>query len=122
MPITADRKHLYPPDWKQISARIRFVRAEGRCECVGECGLHKGRCKRRHGHVEYREKWDGGHIETREVKIVLTVAHRIHGSDCSDANLFAACQSCHLNYDAKMHASNRRISAAHKAGQFNLLK
>ena len=87
MPITADRKHLYPANWKQISARIRFVRAEGRCECVGECGLHKGRCKRRHGHVEYREKWDGGHIETREVKIVLTVAHRIHGSDCSDANL-----------------------------------
>lgn len=63
-----DRKR-YPKDWKAISASIR-ERSKGRCECEGECGLHKTtpgprRCTERHGDPA---KWAKG-------KVVLTVAH-----------------------------------------------
>lgn len=122
MPIKPENRDHYPHDWKAISARIRFVRAEGRCECIGECGLHQGRCRRRHGEIERREIPRGNSWEFKEVKIVLTVAHRVHGPDCSDENLMAMCQGCHLNFDAKMHASNARKSAAKKAGQGEMWK
>lgn len=32
---------LYPHDWREISRRIRLDRAGGRCECEGQCGLHR---------------------------------------------------------------------------------
>jgi len=32
MPIRPENKDRYPDDWDQISHRIRFERAEGRCE------------------------------------------------------------------------------------------
>ncbi|MGW8985118.1 hypothetical protein ACWGQ9_20930 [Streptomyces parvus] len=46
MPIRPENLHRYPRDWPQISARIRFERAGGRCECTGHCGLEHpgGRC------------------------------------------------------------------------------
>ena len=37
--MTMDRA-AYPKDWDEFSRRIRFERAEGRCECLGDCGLH----------------------------------------------------------------------------------
>lgn len=45
MPIRPENRDRYPRDWKQISERIRFERAQGRCECEGECGrgTHTGR-------------------------------------------------------------------------------
>jgi len=46
MPIRPENLTRYPRDWKQISHRIRFERADSRCECTGECGrnTHNGRC------------------------------------------------------------------------------
>ena len=38
MPIRPENRRRYPKDWKAISARVRFERAGGRCECSGECG------------------------------------------------------------------------------------
>lgn len=38
MPIHPSMKALYPPDWPQISARIRFERAGNRCEWCGYVG------------------------------------------------------------------------------------
>ena len=35
MPIHPSMKPLYPPDWPQISARIRFGCAGNRCEWCG---------------------------------------------------------------------------------------
>ena len=35
MPIHPSMKPLFPPDWPQISARIRFGRAGNRCEWCG---------------------------------------------------------------------------------------
>ena len=101
MPIKPENKARYPKDWKRISAAIR-ERSGGRCECEGECGLHRTnpgprRCIERNG---TSAKWAKG-------KIVLTVAHRDHTPEnCGDDNLRAWCQRCHLNYDAKHHAMN----------------
>lgn len=89
----------YPRDWPDISFRIR-QRAEWRCECTGECGLHhERRCEERNGE---RAKWARG-------KVVLTVAHLNHEPmDCRDENLKAMCQRCHLRYDMDHHKANAR--------------
>lgn len=91
----------YPKDWKAISLAIR-KRAEGRCECLGECGLHRTtpgprRCVERNGEPA---KWAKG-------KVVLTVAHLNHTPmDCRPENLKAMCQRCHLRYDHDLHQRN----------------
>jgi len=87
----------YPDDWNDISQRIR-ERSGWRCECRGECGLHKGRrCT----------EIDGDQAEFAKGKIVLTVAHLDHDPQNSDAdNLRAMCQRCHLRYDVEHHKAN----------------
>ena len=40
MPIQLRYRWLYPIDWPQLSAMIRFERAKGRCE---RCGRPHGR-------------------------------------------------------------------------------
>lgn len=98
MPIRPENKARYPQDWKQISHRIRFERADGVCECEGECGrnTHTGRCPNYHG----------GHAYGTNSLVVLTVAHLNHiPEDCADDNLKAMCQGCHLHYDREHHAA-----------------
>ena len=87
----------YPTDWKAISRAIR-ERSGGRCECTGECGLHRGdRCRER----------DGMDAEFASGLVVLTVAHRNHApADCRRENLMALCQTCHLRYDHVLHLTN----------------
>jgi hypothetical protein len=94
MPIRPENRARYPKDWKEISARIRFERAAGRCECTGECGIdHDGRCDARHA---------ARHPVTDSV-VVLTVAHLDHEPEnCVDDNLKAMCQRCHNRYDMPM--------------------
>ena len=106
MPISAENRKRYPRDWSEISARIRFERAAGRCECVGECGHdHGGRCEARHGEP---------HPVTGS-KVVLTTSHRDHVPEhCDDGNLFAMCQRCHLAYDRDLHAANAARTRALK--------
>lgn len=97
-PIRPENRDRYPDDWKAISRRIRFDRAEGRCECAGECGrgTHRGRCTNRHGEAAY----DTGST------VVLTTAHLDHTPEnCDDDNLKAMCQGCHLHYDREHHAA-----------------
>lgn len=99
MPIRPERRQLYPGDWQQISSRIRFERAGGRCECRGECGQdHKGQCIHSHG-----SKMMSGRV------CVLTVAHLNHDeTDCRDENLCAMCQGCHNRYDMAHRLEGRR--------------
>ena len=40
MPIRRHHRWLYPIDWRELSASIRFRRAKGRCE---RCGRPHGR-------------------------------------------------------------------------------
>lgn len=97
MPIRPENRARYPADWRAVSARIRFERAGGRCECTGECGrgTHRGRCPNVHGGPAY------GTGST----VVLTTAHLDHTPErCADGNLVAMCQGCHLHYDRTHHA------------------
>lgn len=106
MPIRPEERGRYPDDWPQISDRIRFGRAEGRCECTGECGRdhHRqagdDRCPRIHRALI---------PASLGKRVVLTVAHLNHiPEDCRDENLAAMCQGCHLRYDAPEHARNAK--------------
>ena len=117
MPIRPENKSRYPPNWKtEIVPRIRR-RSGGRCECTGQCGLHKTtggrrRCVERNGEPA---KWAKG-------KVVLTVAHLDHTPEnCDDDNLLDMCQRCHLRYDVKHHNGTRRRTLEQKTGQQNLL-
>ena len=44
MPIRPEFRDLYPPNWREISNRIRFERAEGRCEHCGRPHLQWVTC------------------------------------------------------------------------------
>lgn len=109
-------KKRYPKDWKAISHRIRFERADGRCE---QCGVQHGAvgARDRHGvwHDEdaiHSMKSDTGYDlfgdEFPEmIKIVLTTAHLDHNPmNNEDSNLRALCQLHHLRLDAVVHALN----------------
>ena len=112
MPIRPENRKRYPRNWKAISAHIRSVRAKGRCECTGECGLHHdARC------VEL----NGKPAQFAKGRVVLTVAHLDHTPEnCEPENLLAMCQRCHLKYDAGHHAETRRMEKARRSGQLSL--
>lgn len=109
MPIRNSEAARYPKDWKAISATIRR-RSGGRCECEGECGLHRTtpgprRCTEQHG---MSAEWANG-------VVVLTVAHLNHEpEDCRPANLKAMCQRCHLRYDSEHHQRNAAATRREK--------
>ena len=117
MPIKPENKSRYPKDWRAISQRIRFERANAQCECEGECGLHRTtpgprRCQEMHGSPA---RWAKG-------KVILTVAHLNHDpADCRDENLKAMCQRCHLRYDQQLHQANAAETRRKKNPQQSLL-
>lgn len=93
MPIRASQKQRYPKNWREISRRIR--ERAGNC-CEGAPRLYPD-CRAVNGQP---------HPVTGSI-VVLTVAHLNHEPEnCSDDNLAALCQRCHLTYDAKHHARN----------------
>ena len=108
MPIRPENRKRYPADWPAISWVIRWVRALGRCECLGECGrFHEwdpiGRC----------DNYNGTPNPVTHSTVVLTVAHLDHTPEnCHPANLRAMCQGCHLRYDRDHHAETRRTTLA----------
>lgn len=93
---------LYPPDWKAISRRIRFDRAQNRCEWCG---------------AENQQP----HPITGSI-VVLTVAHlgvakpdgtpsdRADLADVREENLAALCQRCHLGYDRADNLRRRMLN------------
>ncbi len=112
MPIKPENLSRYPADWQQIRERI-LERANHRCE--GSPAFPD--CRARNGW--YRIKSSGllmpPHLMRVEgillmeadeaTRIVLTIAHLDHTPEnCSDNNLRAWCQRCHLTYDAEHHA------------------
>ena len=120
MPIRPDQRWLYPIDWKQLSATIRFDRAKARCE----------RCARPHrrrvAHLGDGRWWDadarrwrsgeGRRIRVgtlaltavRTTHVVLACAHLDHDpGNNRPANLAALCQRCHMLHDADEHRWQR---------------
>lgn len=129
MPIRESQKALYPPNWKEISLRIRFDRAKSRCECRGECGDHwhpyrylevDGRCGALNG--QPIQKIDADGIPYKSGKsVVLTVAHLNHDPrDVRDENLRALCQRCHLARDRHNHSCTRAETRDANRGQADM--
>jgi hypothetical protein len=112
MPIRPENKARYPKEWPEISRRIRFTRAKGRCECTGHCGVDHAQENDNYGicppgYTDYPdERCSAEHHHPHYIsgnKVVLTVAHLDHiPENCNDENLVAMCQRCHNRYDAPM--------------------
>ena len=95
MPIRAERRALYPKNWKTISLAIR-ERAGWRCE--GSPGVYP----------DCRAVNAEPHPVTGS-KVVLTVAHLDHDETSADpSNLRAMCQRCHNTYDLSNRRRNRK--------------
>ena len=132
MPIRRQHRWLYPIDWPQISASIRFGRAKGRCE----------HCHRPHGRLvvhlgdgrwwdEERKTWrDGrgralpglpaylpGGAAPLTTKVFLAAAHLDHDpGNNRPRNLKAFCQRCHMLHDREEHQRRRWLTfRMHKA-------
>lgn len=89
MPIKPENRALYPPNWKEISKRIRFERAGNHCEVCG--------C----------ENYQPNPITGS--RVVLTVAHLDHDPTNNDErNLKAMCQRCHNRYDVQHRKQTRK--------------
>lgn len=107
MPIRAERRALYPADWKSISLAVREA-AGWRCQGTPRFPT----CRAAQGEP---------HPITGS-KVVLTVAHLDHDEGNSDpANLRALCQKCHLTYDAKHHAANAARTRRSRFAQGDLM-
>lgn len=119
MPVDRSR---YPDNWEEISYRIRFVRAGGKCE--GSPAYPD--CQAEHGKP---------HPATGST-VVLTTAHlgadkpdgtpgdKHDKMDCREENLKAMCQRCHLIFDIREHVVNAARTRRQKrieAGQLELL-
>ena len=122
MPIRPQFRWLYPIDWRQLSAVIRFERAKGRCEA---CGRPHGRQVRHLGDGrwfdEERQIWRDGRGRdlprvklladdpvARSTRVVLAAAHLDHDpSNCKPRNLRAFCQRCHMLNDREEHQRRR---------------
>lgn len=101
MPIKPENKDRYPENWKEISSRIRFERAGGKCE---NCGAEHGQ----------------PHPITGS-KVVLTTAHLDHiPENCTDDNLQALCQLCHNRYDSTHRKQTRKDSKMKNQLKLNL--
>ena len=82
MPIRAEMRDRYPPEWPLISLWVRV------CACW--------RC-------EWCDAVQGEPHPVTGSKVVLTVAHLDHQPQNVDrSNLRALCQKCHNGYDAKV--------------------
>ena len=101
MPVDFTR---YGPGWHDFTRTIKINRANLRCECTGQCGLHGGkvqgrRCVEVHGE---KAQWARG-------KIILTTAHLCScDPPCQlPHHVLAMCQRCHLRLDRKRHVATR---------------
>lgn len=111
MPIRPEDRARYGADWPELSRRLRFERAGGRCECDGRCAWigHPGkaaRCEARHGQP---------HPFTTS-KVVLTVAHLDQvPENRNESEMMVMCQGCHLAYDRDQHKATRARRQAEAA-------
>ena len=121
MPIRRELRALYPPHWPELSRRIRFERAGGRCQSCGRPHLTRLRClpdgrwfdvaaqtwrDRRGQPCRWPDLIDA--IRLRTTRVVLAAAHL--DSDPANnrlRNLRALCQRCHLLHDRPHHLAQR---------------
>jgi 5-methylcytosine-specific restriction endonuclease McrA len=113
----------YPPDWPEISQRIRD--RDG--HCCKFCGVaqHATGWRDQRGNFHALAEGQTAPASVKTVRIVLTVAHLDHDTaNNGDENLAALCQRCHLRHDRKQHratAGRRRRGRRRLSGQMELL-
>ena len=124
MPIRSELRQLYPTHWPEISRRVRFDRAGGKCE----------RCQRPHGTMvrclpdgrwfdPSRQTWLDGRgrparwpmlveaIEMRTTRVILATAHLDNDPENNRLrNLRSLCQRCHMIHDRNYHLAQRWIT------------
>ena len=114
----------YPPDFKEISRRIRFDRAGGKCE---NCGIanytvieyvddvresitlfEKFKHARAYANLKNSQYMRVGNKGVWFSVVILTTAHLDHDTwNSDDDNLRALCQRCHLTHDRQDNAKKR---------------
>ena len=130
MPIRPQFRWLYPVDWPQLSAMIRFERAKGRCEC---CGRPHGQVVHHLGDGRWWDEeqrcWRSGKGRAltrpaaldvanppsatlvRTTHVVLATAHLDHDpTNNRPRNLKALCQRCHMLHDRLEHRLQRNAT------------
>jgi hypothetical protein len=123
MPIRPEQRWLYPIDWRELSAVIRFRRAKGRCE---SCGRPHGREVIHLGDGRWWDEeqrvWRNGRGRALRwlpppeapspalprTRVVLACAHLDHDPTRNEGrNLKALCQRYHLMHDRPEHRRRR---------------
>jgi hypothetical protein len=129
-PIRRQYRWFYPIDWPQLSAVIRFERANGACE---QCGRRHLELVRHLGDGRWWDEdlqaWRDGRgrrlrfradlpspAAARITKVVLATAHLDHDpTNNRPRNLAALCQRCHMIHDRSEHILRRWIT--YRTGQ-----
>jgi|HubBroStandDraft_1064217.scaffolds.fasta_scaffold13052_4 hypothetical protein len=96
---------LYHSNWPSFTRWLKQTRAKFQCECIGQCGLHKGiRCREIHA-------TPGHHMRGR---VTLAGAHlcKCYPRCVNPGHVIAACQACHLRIDGPQHTATRRRAHA----------
>ena len=111
MPIKPENRDRYPDNWPEIRARI-LKRANDKCEF---CRVENYSILARG--VDFGKNPPTVHYS----KVVLTVAHLDHEPEnCSDDNLKALCQKCHLEYDRSDNQKKAAETRRQKKGNVEL--
>ena len=133
MPIRSEHRWLYPIDWPQLSAVIRFERAQGACEG----------CGRPHGQLVLQApdgRWlapDGAWRDDRGrrvrqpvpgviirwKRVVIACCHRDHDpGNNRPRNLCAWCGRCHLAHDRPEHRRRARLTRRRRRASGDLFE
>ena len=123
MPIRREHRWFYPVDWPQLSAMIRFERANSRCE---ECSRPHGQLVQHLGDGrwwdEEHQTWRDGRgrarrkpadegLPLRTTRVVLATVHLDQDPTNNRArNLKALCQRCHLLHVRPEHHRHRLLT------------
>ena len=127
MPIRPELRYLYPIDWRELSAAIRFRRAGGRCEGCGRphgrlvvhlgdgrwWDAERGAWRDGDGRMRRRDMPDASGLlmRVRTTRVVLATAHRDHDPTHNRSrNLAALCQRCHMLHDRDEHRRRRWLT------------
>ena len=124
MPIRPELRPLYPPHWRELSRRVRFERAKGKCQGCGRPHLVRLRClpdgrwfdelertwrDRRGRPARWPDLVEAARFRT--TRVVLAAAH-LDGNPANNrlANLKSLCQRCHVLHDVRHHTRQRWIT------------
>jgi hypothetical protein len=125
--IRCELRCLYPPHWPELSRRIRFERAGGRCQACARPQLVQLRCpcpmgavRRSHAHLAQPQGKAlslAGSVEAaglRSTRVVLAAAH-LDGNPANNRlpnlrNLRSLCQRCHVLHDVPQHTRPRWLT------------